>query len=112
MFYVGEFLHAFTISALVATLFFGGWRGPWSEQVPILGVVWFFIKTFLVYYVVVLIRITMPRLRIDQMLNFNWKFLTPLALVLPFNRSGDKLFSVIRLNLADLQCPAGRESTC
>jgi NADH-quinone oxidoreductase subunit H len=82
MFYVGEFLHAFTISALVATLFLGGWRGPWAEQLPILGVAWFFIKAFLVYFVVVLIRISMPRLRIDQMLNFNWKFLTPLALVL------------------------------
>jgi NADH-quinone oxidoreductase subunit H len=82
MFYVGEFLHAFTISALVATLFLGGWRGPWAQQVPILGVAWFFMKTFLVYFVVVLIRISMPRLRIDQMLNFNWKFLTPLALVM------------------------------
>jgi len=82
MFYVGEFLHAFTISALTATLFLGGWRGPWAEQVPILGVFWFFIKAFIVYFFVVLIRISMPRLRIDQMLNFNWKFLTPLALVL------------------------------
>jgi NADH-quinone oxidoreductase subunit H len=44
MFYVGEFLHAFTISALTATLFLGGWRGPWAEQLPILGVAWFFIK--------------------------------------------------------------------
>jgi NADH-quinone oxidoreductase subunit H len=82
MFYVGEFLHAFTISALMATMFLGGWRGPWSEQVPVLGTVYFFIKTFLVYFLVVLVRISMPRLRIDQMLNFNWKFLTPLGLVL------------------------------
>jgi NADH-quinone oxidoreductase subunit H len=82
MFYVGEFLHAFTISALTATLFLGGWRGPFATQFPILGVAWFFIKAFIVYFVVVLIRISMPRLRIDQMLNFNWKFLTPLALVL------------------------------
>jgi NADH-quinone oxidoreductase subunit H len=82
MFYVGEFIHAFTISALTATLFLGGWRGPWAEQIPILGVAWFFIKTFIIYFMVILIRISMPRLRIDQMLNFNWKFLTPLALVL------------------------------
>ena len=82
MFYVGEFLHAFTISALTATLFLGGWRGPLAEQFPILGVAWFFIKAFIVYFFVVLIRISMPRLRIDQMLDFNWKFLTPLALVL------------------------------
>lgn len=82
MFYVGEFLHAFTISALSATLFLGGWRGPWAEQFPVLGLVYFFIKTFAVYFMVVLIRISMPRLRIDQMLNFNWKFLTPIGLVL------------------------------
>jgi NADH-quinone oxidoreductase subunit H len=81
MFYVGEFLHAFTISALTATLFLGGWQGPFAQQFPILGVAWFFIKAFIVYFAVVLIRISMPRLRIDQMLNFNWKFLTPLALV-------------------------------
>jgi NADH-quinone oxidoreductase subunit H len=95
MFYVGEFLHAFTISALTATLFLGGWRGPLSEQIPILGVAWFFIKAFLVYFVVVLIRISMPRLRIDQMLNFNWKFLTPLALILLIVTAiVDKLFFV------------------
>jgi NADH-quinone oxidoreductase subunit H len=82
MFYVGEFLHAFTISALTATLFLGGWRGPGSESYPILGMLYFFIKSFLVYFIVAWIRISLPRLRIDQMLNFNWKFLTPLALVL------------------------------
>jgi NADH-quinone oxidoreductase subunit H len=82
MFYVGEFLHAFTISALTAALFLGGWRGPFAQQIPILGVAWFFMKAFFVYFIVVLIRISMPRLRIDQMLNFNWKFLTPLALIL------------------------------
>jgi NADH-quinone oxidoreductase subunit H len=82
MFYVGEFLHAFTISALSATLFLGGWRGPGSEQIPVLGMVYFFVKTFFVYFLVILIRISMPRLRIDQMLNFNWKFLTPIGLIL------------------------------
>jgi NADH-quinone oxidoreductase subunit H len=96
MFYVGEFLHAFTISALTATLFLGGWRGPLAEQLPILGVAWFFIKTFIVYFVVVLIRISMPRLRIDQMLDFNWKFLTPLALVLlVFTAVVDKVFYMV-----------------
>lgn len=82
MFYVGEFLHAFTISALFATVFLGGWHGPWVAQFPVLGLFYFFIKTFVVYFLVVLIRISMPRLRIDQMLNFNWKFLTPIGLVL------------------------------
>jgi NADH-quinone oxidoreductase subunit H len=82
MFYVGEFLHAFTISLLTATLFFGGWRGPFATQYPLLGIIYLFIKGFIIYFFVALIRISMPRLRIDQLLNFNWKFLTPIALVL------------------------------
>jgi NADH-quinone oxidoreductase subunit H len=82
MFYVGEFLHAFTVSALTATIFLGGWRGPWAEQYPILGIGYFFAKSFIVYFFVIVLRISMPRLRIDQLLNFNWKFLTPIALVL------------------------------
>lgn len=82
MFFVAEFLHAFTIGAVVATLFLGGWRGPGAETYPILGIIYFFIKAFLVYFIVVWARGTFPRIRIDQMLNFSWKFLTPLALVL------------------------------
>jgi NADH-quinone oxidoreductase subunit H len=82
MFFVGEFLHAFTIAAVAATLFLGGWRGPGVEAFPILGIVYFFLKTFIVYFIVVWVRGTFPRVRIDQMLDFCWKFLTPLALVL------------------------------
>jgi NADH-quinone oxidoreductase subunit H len=82
MFYVGEFLHAFTVSALTASLFLGGWRGPGAEQFALIGLFWFFLKTFAVYFFVIVLRISMPRLRIDQLLNFNWKFLTPIALVL------------------------------
>jgi NADH-quinone oxidoreductase subunit H len=82
MFYVGEFLHAFTVSALTTTLFLGGWRGPGAEQSAFLGLFWFFLKTFVVYFFVIVLRISMPRLRIDQLLNFNWKVLTPIALAL------------------------------
>ncbi len=80
MFFAGEFLHAFTISALTATLFLGGWRGVGAAQSPLLGFLWFLVKTFAVYFVVMWIRSTLPRVRIDHMLAFNWKFLTPLAL--------------------------------
>ncbi|HLE16144.1 MAG TPA: NADH-quinone oxidoreductase subunit NuoH [Anaerolineales bacterium] len=82
LFYAGELLHALTVSALVSTLFLGGWRGPFVDQVPILGVFYLFVKAFLIYYVIMWIRYSFPRLRIDQMLGFSWKFLTPLALVL------------------------------
>jgi NADH-quinone oxidoreductase subunit H len=80
MFFLGEWIHAFTICALTATLFFGGWLGPFVSQVPALGVLYFFIKMFIIYFVHIWIRTTMPRLRIDHLLDFNWKFLVPLAL--------------------------------
>jgi NADH-quinone oxidoreductase subunit H len=81
MFFVAEFLHAFTISALTATLFLGGWQGPWAELYPFLGFVYFLLKTSLVYFVVIWIRGSFPRIRIDQMNALNWKFITPVALL-------------------------------
>jgi NADH-quinone oxidoreductase subunit H len=80
MFFVGEFVHAFTISALTAVFFLGGWQGPWVDQVPLLGLVYLLAKTGIVYFVVIWIRGTFPRIRIDQINSFNWKFVTPLAL--------------------------------
>jgi NADH-quinone oxidoreductase subunit H len=80
MFFLGEWIHAFTICGLTATLFFGGWRGPWVDQVPALGVIYFLAKMFILYFIHIWIRTTMPRLRIDHLLNFNWKFLVPLSL--------------------------------
>jgi NADH-quinone oxidoreductase subunit H len=82
MFYAGELLHALTVSAILSTLFLGGWRGPFAEQVPILGIFYLLVKAFIIYYVIMWVRYSFPRLRIDQMLGFSWKFLTPLALVL------------------------------
>jgi NADH-quinone oxidoreductase subunit H len=82
LFYAGELLHALTVSALFSTLFLGGWRGPFADQVPILGVVYLFMKAFLIYWVIMWIKYSFPRLRIDQMLGFSWKFLTPLSLIL------------------------------
>jgi NADH-quinone oxidoreductase subunit H len=82
MFYVGEFLHAFTVGALFSTLFLGGWRGPGAEQYPLLGLVYFFLKATIVWFVTVWIRGSFPRVRIDQLLGLNWKFLTPLALLI------------------------------
>lgn len=80
MWMLSEFLHAFTISALAATLFLGGWQGPWAREFPVLGIVYFFAKTFAAYFVVIWSRATFPRIRIDHLLELNWKFLIPLAL--------------------------------
>jgi NADH-quinone oxidoreductase subunit H len=84
MFYVGEFLHAFTGSILFATLFLSGFRGPLVDQFPLLGLVYLMVKTFIVYFFSILFRGALPRFRMDQMLNLNWKVLTPLALTLVF----------------------------
>jgi NADH-quinone oxidoreductase subunit H len=80
MFFVADFLHAFTISLLFATFFLGGWRGPWAEEIPILGVVYYIIKTAAAYLLVIVMRAALPRFRIDQVMNLNWKILTPMAL--------------------------------
>ena len=82
MFYVADFLHAFTVSLIFSTLFLGGWRGPFAAQVPVLGFVYLFMKSIIVWFISVWIRGSMPRFRIDQMLNLNWKVLTPLSLAL------------------------------
>ena len=82
MFYAGELLHALTFGGIISALFLGGWRGPWAETYPFLGVIYFFLKAFVLYFVIMWVKYSLPRLRIDQMLNFNWKFLTPLSLTM------------------------------
>jgi NADH-quinone oxidoreductase subunit H len=83
MFFVAEFLHAFTVGALTATLFLGGWQVPFwpgASQYPLVGAIAFMIKAFLSYFLVIWMRATLPRIRIDHMLDLNWKFLVPVAL--------------------------------
>ncbi len=81
LFYAGELLHAFTFGGFLAILFFGGWRGPGAETYPWLGFLYFMIKAMIGYWVIMWVKYTMPRIRIDHMLALNWKFLTPFALV-------------------------------
>jgi len=76
MFFVGEYLGITLISALITTLFFGGWLGP---VLP--GLVWFLIKTFFFILGFILVRATLPRPRYDQLMAFGWKVLLPLSLL-------------------------------
>ena len=73
-----EFGGVVVVSAIVATLFLGGWSGPLSEY---LGWLWFLLKTGVVVFLFIWIRATYPRLRIDQIMAFSWKFLLPLSLI-------------------------------
>ena len=80
-FFLQFFVNSLILSALAATVFLGGWQGPFVDQVPVLGIVYFSIKTFLVLFALMWVRATYPRLRIDQMMTFCWKVLVPASLV-------------------------------
>jgi len=83
MFYAGELLHAFTFGGFWAILFFGGYRFFGLERVsPFLAVAVILFKAMVGYWIIMWIKYTLLRIRIDHMLAFNWKFLTPLAFVL------------------------------
>jgi NADH-quinone oxidoreductase subunit H len=94
LFYAGELLHAFTFGGFIAVLFFGGYGGffglekigffSWLNN-PFVQAVVFLAKAMFGYWVIMWVKYSMPRIRIDHMLTFNWKFLTPLSLVVLVN---------------------------
>ncbi len=76
MFYLVEYAEALVLSTLITVLFLAGWRGPVLP--PWL---WFLIKIVIVFFVIIWVRATVPRVRIDQLMALAWKFLFPLALI-------------------------------
>jgi NADH-quinone oxidoreductase subunit H len=76
MFFIGEYLGITLISAMVVTLFFGGWLGPWLPPI-----VWFALKTFVLICGFILLRATLPRPRFDQLMAYGWTVMLPLALL-------------------------------
>ena len=100
LFYAGELLHAFTFGAFISILFFGGYNGPGVTQMPILGIFYFFIKALIGYWIIMWIKYTVPRIRIDHMLYFNWKFLVPFSIaILIMTAVVHKLLSVWHVSL-------------
>ncbi|MCY4146128.1 MAG: NADH-quinone oxidoreductase subunit NuoH, partial [Chloroflexi bacterium] len=80
MFFAAEFLHVFTNGILMALLFFGGWMGPLYYESPLLAFAWLGAKGGIIYLTTLWLRNTVPRLRIDQIMAFNWKCLVPLSI--------------------------------
>ncbi|XZQ55236.1 MAG: NADH-quinone oxidoreductase subunit NuoH [Arsenophonus sp.] len=76
LFFIGEYISILTISALIATLFFGGWYGPFLPSF-----VWFLLKTVFFIVIFILIRASLPRPRYDQVMAFGWKVCLPLTLI-------------------------------
>ena len=76
LFFVGEYIGIVTVSALIVTLFFGGWNGPWLPPF-----IWFALKTAFFMMMFILIRASLPRPRYDQVMSFGWKVCLPLTLI-------------------------------
>ena len=76
LFFVGEYIGIVLISALLVTLFFGGWHGPWLPPI-----VWFALKTGFFMMLFILLRASLPRPRYDQVMSFGWKICLPLTLL-------------------------------
>jgi NADH-quinone oxidoreductase subunit H len=80
MFFVAEYVGVVLVSALLTTLFFGGWHGPFTDRLPSLGFVWFALKTFFFVMIFILLRGALPRPRYDQIMAVGWKLCLPLSL--------------------------------
>ena len=86
MFFLNEYAGMTIMSMVAVTLFFGGWQGPFAEAlvfwgVSWIGIVWFLIKTYILVFALIWIRLSFPRLQVDQLMGFAWKVLIPLGLV-------------------------------
>ncbi|MEW5946955.1 MAG: NADH-quinone oxidoreductase subunit NuoH [bacterium] len=81
-FFLAEWMNMFLLACIAATLFFGGWLAPFGlEFAGRLGsLFWFLLKVWALMFVVIWIRATFPRFRVDQLMEFSWKFLIPLTL--------------------------------
>jgi NADH-quinone oxidoreductase subunit H len=75
LFFLAEYTEMFVVASVGTTLFLGGWRGPFLP-----GIWWFMAKVFFLIFVAMWARWTFPRVRFDQLMNFAWKYMTPLAL--------------------------------
>ena len=79
IFFMGEYLGMFAVSGLAVTLFLGGWHAPFAFLQFIPSYLWFFAKLSVLIFVFIWVRGTLPRIRVDQVMNFAWKFIVPMA---------------------------------
>lgn len=81
LFFLGEYIGMFAICGLAITLFLGGWSAPFSFLTWVPSYLWFFAKLLVLIAMLIWVRSTLPRLRMDQLMNFAWKFMLPMALI-------------------------------
>ena len=81
LFYMAEYIKMIAVSMIAATLFFGGYLGPFVDRFPLLGPVYLLIKTVILLFIMVWLRATLPRIRYDRLMSFGWKVMLPLSLL-------------------------------
>ena len=81
LFFMAEYIKMIAVSAIAATLFLGGYSGPWVESIPWLGPIYLLLKIIILLFVIIWIRATLPRFRYDRLMAFGWKIMLPLALI-------------------------------
>jgi NADH-quinone oxidoreductase subunit H len=81
MFFMAEYIKMIAISMIGATLYLGGFQGPFLDQLPWLGPIYLVIKVLILLFILIWIRATLPRIRYDRLMAFGWKILFPLALL-------------------------------
>jgi len=81
LFFMAEYIKIIAVSMIAATLFLGGYLGPFIDQLPWLGPIYLFIKTLIMIFVFIWVRATFPRFRYDRLMAFGWKVLLPLSLL-------------------------------
>lgn len=81
LFFMAEYIKMIAVSAIAATFFLGGYYGPFVEQLPLLGPLYFAIKVVGLLFVIIWVRATLPRIRYDRLMQLGWKILLPLALL-------------------------------
>ena len=81
MFFMAEYMKMVIFSAIIVTLFFGGYRGPFIDQAPALGFLYIAIKIVMMLMLMIWVRASTPRLRYDQLMAFGWKVMLPAAVL-------------------------------
>lgn len=83
MFFFAEYANMFIVSALMTILFFGGWNSPFGDFLggPVWGAFWFVAKAMVFVTIQIWLRWTLPRLRVDQLMNMGWKVLLPVSFI-------------------------------
>jgi len=97
LFMMAEYTKMISISAITATLFFGGYLGPGVDAYPWLGPLYMFGKIFLILFMMIWVRASWPRIRYDRLMALGWKIMLPLSLALVFITAVGILFEMMWL---------------